>query len=239
MSQDEPATQIPARHASTAVACQADPERWFDRRNRAHALQRCLVCPLRSPCAAEALAANAKFGMWAGIWIDDNLPDVAHYLHAIAQGPQADSQRAGESEHHRAPPQSRSQTVVSLPRVTKPTPGGCAGVHLEGLSLWVGVEVRSSGHCEVMMPGCRYSLDEIRCRVPDLPWRRAGDASALYAACSRCSTAVSNLNGKLGAQLGYVVGKGRPPQTTPFYWRQARWVLLDPAGQMSSTVVAA
>lgn len=239
MSQDAPAAQIPARQPSSAVACQTDPERWFDGLNRAYALERCLACPLRSPCAAEALAANARFGMWAGIWIDDNLADVAHYLHAIAQGPQGGPEHlVGDAESHRAPPRSPAPTVVSLPRATKPTPGGCAGMHLQGLSPWVGVEVRSSGHCEVMMPGCRYSLDEICCRVPDLPWRRAGDASALYAACSRCSTAVSNLNAKLCAQLGYVVGNGRL-QTTPFYWRQARWVLLDPAGHMSPMGAAA
>jgi hypothetical protein len=228
-------TSSPDAPMPAVVACRADPERWFDRRNRAYALQRCLACPVRRQCAAEALVAEARFGMWAGIWIDDNLADVAHYLRALAAGPQPEPYRGDDREPPSTPLPPRSPAA--------PGPAGQlanhAGLDLRGLSPWVGVEVRSSGHCEVMMAGCRYSLDEIRCRVPDMPWRRAPDVSALYGVCARCSQAVSQLGGHGAAQLGYVVADGSPPQTAPFYWRQARWVLLDRAGYFAAADAAA
>jgi hypothetical protein len=45
---------------SAALACQRDPERWFDRRHRRDALAGCLVCPVRRWCARQAQAYRAS-----------------------------------------------------------------------------------------------------------------------------------------------------------------------------------
>ena len=66
------------------LACQRDPERWFDHTHRAQALSGCLHCRARLWCAREALAVRPVFGMWAGIWINDNFAEVTSYLQAIA-----------------------------------------------------------------------------------------------------------------------------------------------------------
>ena len=64
--------------------CSTQPERWFHRAHRAHALVTCVQCPVRRWCAQEALLTKATWGLWAGIWIDGRLSEVAHYLDAIA-----------------------------------------------------------------------------------------------------------------------------------------------------------
>jgi hypothetical protein len=225
-------------HTVRKLACQSDPERWFDRRNRAYALVRCLACPIRSRCAAEALESKASFGMWAGIWIDDNLTGVAHYLHAIAKSPAAQPKTA-DPEIRAAPPPAALPGGTSTYVATPVTDPELVGTHLHSLSPWVAAEVRSSGHCEVMAPSCRYSLDEIRCRVAEVNWRQAGNASALYAACRECSDIVANLAPGLAKRLGYAVEAGAHTVAAPFYWRQARWVLLGPAGQLCQTTSAA
>src|SRR5215211_6338794 len=57
-----------------AVACQtADPSAWWpDRRDldspATHgAIAACRRCPLRGPCAAYAIAADERFGVWGGL----------------------------------------------------------------------------------------------------------------------------------------------------------------------------
>jgi hypothetical protein len=185
------------------------------------------------------LEAKASFGMWAGIWIDDNLTDVAHYLHAIAKSPAAPQPQTGEVETQAAPPLATLPGGMSIDAASVLTDPKPVATHLHRLSPWTAVEVRSSGHCEVMAPSCRYGLDEMRCRVAEVNWRQAGNASALYAACRECSDIVANLAPGLAKRLGYAVEASAHTVAAPFYWRQARWVLLGPAGQLCQTTAAA
>ena len=66
--------------------CAAEPQLWFDK-SHTHALGKCLGCPMRRWCAGEAIRVKASFGMWAGVFIDDNLPQVVPLLRAIAHIP--------------------------------------------------------------------------------------------------------------------------------------------------------
>ena len=55
-----------AAESMNELPCQQDPDRWFDRADRTHALAACLACPVRSWCARQALRDRASWGMWAG-----------------------------------------------------------------------------------------------------------------------------------------------------------------------------
>jgi hypothetical protein len=220
------------------LACQTDPERWFDRQHRTHALRHCLACPRRRRCAADALDARASLGMWAGIWIDGNLAEVAHYLHAIARSPARDPDTVTHvpTAMPAPPPPATPPNGASLPATAMVSP---ADVGVQRLSPWVAVEIRSSAHCEIMAAGCRYRLDEIGCRVGGLDWRSARDASALYAVCHCCAATVSTLDQRRAKRLGYLVDTGSQPQSVPFFWRHARWLLFDAAGGLWETPAAA
>jgi hypothetical protein len=60
----------------TALPCRVDPDRWFDGRRRDLAALGCVRCPARRGCAAAALG-GARFGMWAGVWLDGDRDAVA------------------------------------------------------------------------------------------------------------------------------------------------------------------
>ncbi|MDV3133277.1 WhiB family transcriptional regulator [Mycobacterium sp. 29Ha] len=209
------------RVGPTRLVCQADPERWFDRHNRTYALERCLACPGRSWCAEQALD-GASYGMWAGIWIDNNLDAVSHYLRAIAQGP-ADSVSGDRDPASAAPPTS---TPTSPPPVAE-TPAETPAPHGVSRTVVAVILARSSGHCEAMTPVCRYTQDTIASRVPGHSGWHAEDASSAYGVCRPCQRALSSTEDRLLRRLGYIVDPPGNPTFTPLYWRQARWVYLD------------
>ena len=215
---------------SSPPPCSGAPERWFDRTHRLHALAACLQCPARRWCAQEALRTKAAWGMWAGIWIDGRLDEVAHYLDAIATDarsfPTRGLQTGGEAC---APPQERVR--MSLPPVA-PIGGSRPG------SVSAAVLARSSGHCEVMDAECRVAAETHICRIAG---RVAGDptsAATVYAACAGCADRVTR-NPMSARRLGYVVDSVAQATNAPFYWRQCRWVLLGRAGQLFGTSPAA
>lgn len=47
--------------------CSTNPAAWFEASQREHAVEVCLRCPLREPCAAYADAAEEGFGVWGGV----------------------------------------------------------------------------------------------------------------------------------------------------------------------------
>lgn len=213
------------RVGPTRLVCQTDPERWFDRHNRTYALERCLACPGRSWCAEQALD-GASYGMWAGIWIDNNLDDVSHYLRAIAQAPAG----SGSGDRDRASADTPTSTPTAPPPVAATpaeTPAPRPATDAVSRTVLAVILARSSGHCEAMTPVCRYTQDTIASRVPGHSGWHAEDATSAYGVCRPCQWALSITEGRLLRRLGYVVDPPRQPAFTPMYWRQARWVYLD------------
>jgi hypothetical protein len=201
----------PAPQAAGQLACRLEPDRWFDHADRTHALAACLACPARAWCAREALSAKASWGMWAGIWIDGNLADAAHYLRVIAEDRPSATAPPPATVHRIEPPR---QPVV----IARPANHGVAAV----------ITARSSGHCEILAPGCRLSLDTIACRLDSSD--EPADAAAGYAVCRNCRAAVTRMEPQLRRRLGYTVDSPAATATVPFYWRQSHWMRLDPAG---------
>ena len=203
----------PAPQAVGQLACRLEPDRWFDRADRTHALAACLACPARSWCAREALSAKASWGMWAGIWIEDNHADAAHYLRAIAEDRPSATPPPPATIHRIRPPR---QPVV----IPRPANHSVAAV----------ITTRSSGHCEIMAPDCRLGLEAIASRSRGRCWQELPDAAAGYAVCRNCRAAVTRMEPQLRRRLGYTVDSPAATATVPFYWRQSHWMRLDPAG---------
>ena len=206
----------PAPQAVGQLACRLDPDRWFDRADRTHALAACLACPARSWCAREALSAKASWGMWAGIWIDGTLADAAHYLRAIAEDRPSATPPPPATIHRIEPP--RRPVVIPRPA---------------NHSVTAVITARSSGHCEIMAPECRLGLEAIASRIRGRSWHELPDAAAGYAVCLSCHAAVTRMEPRLSRQLGYIVDSPANAATIPFYWRQTRWMRLDSAGGAS------
>ena len=201
----------PAPQAVGQLACRLDPDRWFDRADRTHALAACLACPARSWCAREALSAKASWGMWAGIWIDGTLADAAHYLRAIAEDSPSPTPPPAATMHRIDPPR---QPVV----IPRPANHSVAAV----------ITARSSGHCEILAAGCRLALDTIASRIDRC--REPADAAGSYAVCRNCWAAVTRMEPQLRRRLGYTIDSLAAATSVPFYWRQSHWMRLDPAG---------
>ena len=193
------------------LPCQSDPDRWFDRAERTHALAGCLACPVRVWCAREALAGRASSGMWAGIWIDGDLAEAAHYLEAIADGKSSPP-----------PPVESTNVSIATPRCSVVI--GPPAKH----TVAALITARSSSHCEIMAPDCTLGLETIASRIPSC--HRLSDASAGYAACRSCQAMVARMEPRLSRRLGYVVDNPANAATIPFYWRQTRWMRVDSAG---------
>jgi hypothetical protein len=95
------------------------------------------------------------------------------------------------------------------------------------------VLARSSGHCEVLAEGCRYTYDRLVSRQFAVPVEEASTPPDLFAACNVCADMVAALDPKLAAKTGYVLDNQRDPTHVPFYWRRSRWVLLDRDGWLT------
>jgi hypothetical protein len=208
---------------SRSLACQRDPERWFDRRSRCDTLAECLNCAARPWCAAQALRCVASYGMWAGVWIDEERHnDAKPYLQAIAADDCALIEQrptlAGTTTSHDppAPAPLRRPSACTPPR-----------------SIQAAVLARSSGHCEVFTESCRYTFDRVVSRCLSQPAIEHTSPAQLFAACAGCAEIVAGLDTQLAIRLGYLVGAGRDPVFVPFHWRGSRWVLLDRDGWLT------
>jgi hypothetical protein len=156
--------------------------------------------------------------MWAGIWIDGDIETVADYLHDIAEAapaatppPAPDTSRA--APHRKAPPMAP----------IRPTAGGKAS----GPAL---VAARSSGHCEIMAPGCALTWDGVASRLAGQPECTSRDPAACYAVCRSCRAALAIMEDRLKRRLGYVIDPGQEPAEVPLYWRRCRWMIFDSSG---------
>jgi len=204
------------------LACQRDPERWFDRRHRRDALAGCLVCPVRRWCAREALACNASWGMWAGVWIDGRPRDAVPCLKAIA------TEESSPVERH--PPIATIATSHHLP---PPAPLRRPSTVLPSRSAPAALLARSCGHCEVLTESCRYGFDHVVSRCPTTLPGESSSPARVFAACGACAEIIAGLQPQLATRSGYLVAAGRDPASVPFFWRRSRWVLLDLDGWLT------
>jgi hypothetical protein len=222
-------TGAPPPPETSCLPCQLDPEGWFDPCDRAAAIADCHSCPARPWCAREALQCRASWGVWAGVWIDGRHEDAMAHLQAIATGALAQSFALAavvidERSREIASSDDRGRMSTALHR-----PGGSSPAR----SVTNAILARSSGHCEVLAQGCRYTYDRLVSRHTAGGDTEASSPPALFAACSVCADMVSALDTKLAARLGYVTDAKQDPAHIPFYWRRSRWVLLDRDGWLT------
>jgi len=207
----------------TMLACQRNPEGWFDRRHRRNALAQCLGCPARRECARAALSWQADWGMWAGVWIDGCHNDAAPYLSAIANNDATPTEwrppAIGAPDNHPCPP-----APLHRPLAAAPAPSASAALL-----------ARSCGHCEVFAQGCRYSFDRVVNRCPAAAPAETPCPTRAFAACGTCADIVARLAPQLAIRSGYLVTAGRDPASVPFLWRGSRWVLLDREGWLTES----
>jgi hypothetical protein len=201
---------------TTTPPCRSDPDRWFDRAGRTHALAACLACQARSWCAREALGAKAAWGMWAGIWIDGDLADVEHYLRAIADDAPSTAPPPPANIHRRAPPLARALVII------RPS----AAEH----NVAALITARSGGHCEILASGCRLDLAAIASRIHGRCGHELTNSADGYAVCGSCQASVAIMEPLLARRLGYILDDVVTPAAVPFYWRQRHWMRFDPAG---------
>jgi hypothetical protein len=220
-----PAVELRTPVPNVPPPCRADPDRWFDRAHRTHALAACLQCPARRWCAREALRTEPSWGMWAGIWIDGKLADAVPYLHAIATD--APAFRSTPATTLATPPAPRTHHWERrpLPRTGFTRAG-------QPRSIAATVLARSSGHCEVASERCHLTADTHLSRVADGSPRAASSAAEVVAACTSCAESMAALDRREARRLGYVIDSSPQAPNVPLYWRCARWVLLGRLGQL-------
>jgi hypothetical protein len=199
-----------------ALPCRSDPDRRFDRADRAPALLGCLSCPVRRDCAATALRARADWGIWAGIWIDGDHAVTAEHLRAIAAG-------ASAAPTRRCTPPPRP----AIPR--RRLPGVAAA---RSRSMLAAVTARSCGYCEVMADGCRYTARTLISRVLGIDGHRGSPAAAFYA-CAGCADVIADADPGVLRRDGYLVDGADQVDRIPFRWRRSRWVLLEHDGRLA------
>jgi hypothetical protein len=159
--------------------------------------------------------------MWAGVWIDGVHDDAVPYLRAIAKGDAAQ-------------PDHRASAVVAT--VTSPPPPGLLlgpSTAPPVRSVAAALLARSSGHCEVLAEGCRYSFDRTVSRRPSGAPLESASPAELFAACGYCAQVVASLQPRLATRSGYVLTPGRDPAAAPFHWRGSRWVILGRDGWLT------
>lgn len=227
------ARTMPRRRPTPAAPppCDGQAERWLDRSDRTHALKTCLHCPIRRWCAQEALRVRASWGMWAGVWIDGQLSDVAAHLSAIA----ADAPASAPS-----PPNPPASSTDSADGPTRPLPRSTWTPPARSARPPALVLARSSGHCEVFGERCQLGADRQLSRVPGVPAARSSTPAAVYAACPTCAATVADPAHRDDARrLGYLVESLGHAASAPFLWRGSRWVHFGSAGELRDLDTAA
>lgn len=67
---------------SQDLACNEDPELFFDARRRHRAIKRCAECPFRGRCGYNAVATGATHGVWGGVILPGDYPQELKPLYA-------------------------------------------------------------------------------------------------------------------------------------------------------------
>lgn len=217
--------------AAVPPPCAAQPERWFDPHNRHYAQAECLICPRRQWCATQALEHQATFGMWAGVFINDNLADVAGLLESVAaEGDNAEQRPerpvADRADDDPPPPATTAPAAIDITEILADRRRHTA---LQRITA------RCAGHCELMTPRCRYTFDTVLSRIPGRRGWDTESAASAYAACRPCAEAIRSAQPQFIQSLGYLVLPGYDPAYSPFYWRQHQWVFLNGGSRVLPT----
>jgi WhiB family transcriptional regulator, redox-sensing transcriptional regulator len=61
-------------HTNQDLACQEDPELFFDPATKRSAINQCADCPFRGRCGYNAVAMGATFGIWGGVNLPGDVP---------------------------------------------------------------------------------------------------------------------------------------------------------------------
>lgn len=101
--------QVRLFHTSQELACQRDPELFFDARRRHRAIKRCNECPFRGRCGYNAVATGATHGIWGGVMLPGDFPQELKPLYArlVAQFEQRRHTELGDAP------------VAALPELTE------------------------------------------------------------------------------------------------------------------------
>jgi hypothetical protein len=189
--------------------CQQAPARWADPNQQAATRRLCLSCPRLDRCRRETLTENRTFGMWAGVWIDNDLPAKRHLLQPAARLRSC------------TPPQRARQTRVGALPVNELSPNAAAMV-----------TARASGHCEILAPACLLDQQLIFTRRPQGVAQPPDSPAAALAACHNCAELIEQTDPQTALRYGYITDNRQPVTSWPLYWRQRRWVLLSHFGQL-------
>lgn len=67
---------------SQHLACQEDPELFFNPRTKHRAIKRCNDCPFRGRCGYNAVATGATHGIWGGVILPGAQPKALKPVYA-------------------------------------------------------------------------------------------------------------------------------------------------------------
>ncbi|WP_204815293.1 WhiB family transcriptional regulator [Mycobacterium riyadhense] len=67
---------------SQPLACQEDPELFFNPRAKHRAIKRCNECPFRGRCGYNAVATGATHGIWGGVILPGDFPQELKPIYA-------------------------------------------------------------------------------------------------------------------------------------------------------------
>ncbi|ORW07196.1 WhiB family transcriptional regulator [Mycobacterium kyorinense] len=208
--------------------CLQHPGDWFDPTRRALTRQQCLKCPNRAQCSQDALRNRPAYGMWAGVWINDDFNAKQHLLRAHAQ-PISPTAKHPE-------PQTISRPVGLIPVHQRTARRSKVGKLITATPLppiAAQITARASGHCEIMAPACTYQQGAIfsRRRTATRQGPLGSPADAI-AACHNCIELIEHTDLPTALDLGYIVDPRTTTSTAPKLWRQHRWVYLDTQGRI-------
>lgn len=191
--------------------CQREPARWADPDLQAVTRRLCLSCPRLQPCRTETIAENRVFGMWAGVWIDHDLPAKKHLLQPSTRlRPISAPQRQRRTQVGKLPPNQLSSSAAAL------------------------VTARASGHCEILAQGCLFDQQLIFTRATDpLPPATLDSPAAALAACRSCLEVIEHTSPDTALRYGYLTTTRTPITSWPVYWRQRHWLVLNHFGALS------
>ncbi|PND54271.1 hypothetical protein CRM90_28835 [Mycobacterium sp. ENV421] len=82
-----------------------------------------------------------------------------------------------------------------------------------------------------MLDGCRYTCDVALSRITGCPEPELPTAAHGFLACDPCRSRLQQPGRIATLELGYRVHSPAELSTTAFFWRQTRWVILDPGGR--------
>ena len=189
--------------------CQLAPARWSDPKQQAATRRLCLSCPRLKRCRHETLSENRTFGMWAGVWIDHDLPAKRHQLQPAT-----------------------TLRSTATPRPARRTRVGPLLVNVLSSAAAAMVTARASEHCEILAPACVLDQQLIFTRRTQGGPTRLDSPAAALAACDNYAELIEQTDPDTAMRYGYITKASRLITDWPVYWRQRRWVLLNHFGQL-------